>query len=400
MPILLLEDDPLVAELLILVLGNLAPWAQVKHCSTVAGAKAAWRPCMQLVICDRHLSDGSGLELVKLVRSQDRHLPIVMISAHSDRDAVMSAARLGVSEFIAKPLDIAMLQHRLTPLLTKLSPPLAKPAAKQSLSTWLTQCLSQPLKLPTALSVAAVLPLLELRDELSPQSLSRTWHNEIPLAARLLQLANGASLKRSGKPINQLSEAISTLGIEMSLSAAMALALDIRGALQEPRLIAQAQHFYTMAEQVADIARAMALSIGIHGGAIYSAGLLSRAGELAVIRALQDFINQGGQLQDAELTQALNQWSAPFGNRLKMQWGLALPMRELIGAVHQAPSYATQRALLIMHLAGLRVRSQLNTAAALRMLRQVGLDVEKWRSERLVVPALIADVIPPSTQSH
>lgn len=381
MDILLLEDDPLVAELIELVLGNLAPQAQVKHCQTVAAAKTAWQPSIQLVICDRYLSDGSGLELVKLVRSQTPSLPIVMISAHSDREAVIAAARFGVSEFIAKPLDIAMLQHRLTPLLTQLMAKQAAAKPKTLLSTWLNKNLNEKLKLPTALSLEAVLPLLEKSAALSPLELTRLWQHEIPLTARLLHLANGASLKRSGQPVNKLDEAISTLGVDLSLSTAMALALDIRGSLTEPSLLEQAQHYHASAEQVASIARAMALSVGLSGAQCYTAGLLSRAGELAVLRTLQDFINQGGQFNQQELTLALAKWSPEYGNRLKVQWGLPLPMRELIGAIHQVPSHATQRALLIMHLAALRVASGLNTPEALRMLRQSGLEIEKWWSK-------------------
>ena len=380
MDILLLEDDPLVAELMILVVGNLAPQARIKHCSTLAAAKAAWQPSIQLVICDRHLSDGSGLELVKLVRSQAPSLPIVMISAHSDREAVMAAARLGVSEFIAKPLSIPMLQQRLTPLLTRLIEQYNRVTQVQELGTWLSHTFTRDLKLPSALAPEAVLPLLENSADLSPQELARRWKNEIPLTARLMNLANGVSFKRSGKPINRVDDAISTLGVEMALAAAMALALDIRGSLQEPRLVAQAQHYHTTAEQVASIARAMALSLGLKGACFYTAGLLSRAGELAVVRTLQDFINQGGKLKDEELSLALAKWGPKYGNRLKVQWGLPLSIRELIGAIHQAPTHATQRPLLIMHLAALRVASRLNSPEALRMLRQAGLEVEKWQA--------------------
>ena len=378
MDILLLEDDTLVAELIELVLGNVVPKARVQHCTTVAAAKAAWRFNMQLVICDRQLPDGSGLELVQLVRSQAPHLPIVMISAHSDREAVIAAARFGVSEFIAKPLDMAVLQHRLAPLLAQLIEQQSHAKTATSLSAWLSKALQGPLKLPTALAVETVLPLLENSRLLSPQDLTRAWQQEIPLTARLLQLANGASLKRSGQPINRVDEAISILGVDLALAAAMALALDIRGSLQEPRLLEQARHYHASAEQVASIARAMALSVGLSSASCYSAGLLSRAGELAVLRALQDFINQGGQLSDEELALTLVKWSPEYGNRLKIQWGLPLPMRELIGAIHQAPSHATQRPLLIMHLAALRVASRLNTPEALRMLRQSGLNVDKW----------------------
>ncbi|MGO4998716.1 HDOD domain-containing protein [Oceanisphaera sp. W20_SRM_FM3] len=378
MDILLLEDDPLVAELIELVLGNLVPHAQVQHCSTLAAAKASWQPSMQLLICDRQLTDGSGLDLVKLVRSQAPELPIVMISAHSDREAVIAAARCGVSEFIAKPLNLSMLQQRLEPLLARLIQQQSQADLTVCLSSWLSQTLTGKLTLPSELALEAVWPLLEKSAELSAQDLARAWQNEIPLTARLLHLANGASLKRSGQPISRVDEAISTLGIDMALAAAMALALDIRGSLQDPRLLEQAQFYHTTAEQVASLARAMTMSVGLSSASCYTAGLLSRVGELAVLRALQDFINQGGKLADEQLPLAIAEWSPNYGNRLKIQWGLPLPTRELIGAIHQAPTHATQRPLLIMHLAALRVASRLDTPEALRMLRQAGLEVEKW----------------------
>lgn len=383
----MLEDELLVSELLELVLGNLAPNARIQHCRTVTAAKAAWRSDFQLVICDRHLADGSGLELVKLIRNQNTTQPIVMISDRSDRETVIAAARAGASEFIAKPLDVAVLQKRLTPLLARLIEQESQAKPKTSLHAWLSKTLMTKLKLPSELAPEVVLPLLEKSSELSPLDLTRAWQHEVPLTARLLHLANGASLNRSGKPVNRIDEAISALGVDMALATAMALALDIRGSLQDPRLLEQANFYQTTAEQVASIARVMAMTVGLNSASCYTAGILSRAGELALLRALQTFLNQGGELSDEEIPEIIAKWSSEYGNHLKVQWGLALPMRELIGAIHQAPTHVIHRSLLIMHLAALRVTSRLNTPEALRMLRQSGLEVEKWWQKKEKVEA-------------
>lgn len=383
MDILLLEDDPLMAELVELVLSGTLAGAKVRHTAQVSQAKAAWttQPA-QLVICDRHLQDGSGLDLVKLIRSEDKTTPIVMISAHSDRKAVVSAVHYGVSEFIAKPFDVNMLQQRLRPILKRLSSAGKDAPPMPELDAWLTRALADKLRMPSELAPESILPLLAQRNALSCSELARLWQKETTLSARLLNVANSASLKRSGKPLSRLDDAISALGIEMALRIAMAVALDITGSLNDERLVALALHHYSAAEQVASIARAMAISIGLDGLSCYTAGLLSRAGELSVLRTLQDFITQGGSLDESQITAQLAEWSPRYGNRLKQQWSLPLPVRELIGAVHVAPSHATQRSLLVMHLAGLRVASQLHTPEALRMLRQAGLDIEKWTSSK------------------
>ncbi|GGB43529.1 response regulator [Oceanisphaera marina] len=394
MDILLLEDDPLMAELVELVLSGTIAGAKVHHTAQVSQAKAAWKAQpAQLVICDQHLQDGSGLDLVKLIRSEDKTTPIVMISAHSDREAVVSALHYGISEFIAKPFDVIMLQQRLLPILQSLPNAGTGEPSKPELEAWLAQALAEKLRMPSELSPENILPLLAQSDELSCSELARLWQKETTLSARLLNVANSASLKRSGTPLSRLDDAISTLGIEMALRIAMALALDITGSLSDERLVAFALHHHSAAEQVASIARAMAISIGLDGLSCYTAGLLSRAGELSVLRTLQDFITQGGSLDESQITSQLAEWSPRYGNRLKQQWGLPIPVRELIGAVHVAPSHATQRSLLVMHLAGLRVASQLHTPEALRMLRQSGLDIDKWAPQKAEDTAAKAQIL-------
>lgn len=404
MDILLLEDDPLMAELVELVLSGTIAGAKVRHTALVSQAKAAWKAQpAQLVICDQHLQDGSGLDLVKLIRSEDKTTPIVMISAHSGREVVISALQYGISEFIAKPFDVNMLQQRLQPILKSLSHAGKNEPSVPELDAWMAQSLTDKLRMPSELAPENVLPLLAQSDELSCSELARLWQKETILSARLLNVANSASLKRSGKPLSRLDDAINTLGIEMALRIAMALALDITGSLSDERLVQLALHHHSAAEQVASIARAMAISIGQDGFSCYTAGLLSRAGELSVLRTLQDFITQGGSLDESQITSQLAEWSPQYGNRLKQQWSLPLPVRELIGAIHVAPSHATQRTLLVMHLAGLRVASQLHTPEALRMLRQSGLDIEKWAPQKEEDTAakaqVLADKIPDDTRN-
>lgn len=388
MDILLLDGDLLAAELIDTVLTGAMTGVQVRHATTIAAAKALWaKQPAQLVLCDWLLSDGSGLELVKLIRATDQLTPIVMMSAHTDREIVIAAARHGIKEFIAKPFDVTMLQHRLLPLLSavaasgSLESGLNKPTLPV-IQTWLEEALTKKLQLPSELDPGAILPLLPRSDELSAGELTHLWKTETLLSARLLNLANSASLSRSGKPIARLDEAISALGVDMALRCAMALSLDITASLHDQRLVEQYQLYLATAEQVAGVARAMAMSIGLDGLACYTAGLLSRAGELAVLRTIQNFITRGGEIKDTDIEPLIAQWGPHYGNRLKLQWKLPLPIREMIGAIHMTPTYTTQRALLVMHLAGLRVASKLNTPEALRILRQSGLDVEKWAAKK------------------
>ncbi|MGR7923114.1 HDOD domain-containing protein [Zobellella denitrificans] len=382
MNVLILEHHAPTAELLETVVMGLAPGLGVQLCGTIAEAVQAWhRYSPALVISEWSLPDGPGLTLVRRIRTQDKHLPILMISARSDKETVLAAARLGINGFIAKPFDVALLHQRLQPLLKTEAP--SGRAVPLSLDRHLAEAAEGTIRLPTDLEQEDVLALMERRQELSPAELARHWRGQATLSARLLDIANSASLGRAGKPIDKLEAAITAMGVEMALNQAFALSLDISRSLTDPRLAERAGFYLQQAEQVAAIARAMAISLGLEGGAFHTAGLLSRVGELGVIRTLQDFIRQGGTLSEQQIEDSLGRWAADYGNRVKIQWRLPLPLRELIGAVHLLKKNSTDRGPLLMYLAAMTVAGQQQQDEVRRLMRRVGLEPERWQRPSL-----------------
>lgn len=70
---------------------------------------------VQLVICDIHMPEMNGLELLKWIRSRDafKSLPMIIITASQEKSEVVEAAKLGVSHFLIKPFDVATLKDRI-----------------------------------------------------------------------------------------------------------------------------------------------------------------------------------------------------------------------------------------------------------------------------------------------
>jgi len=88
MRVLILEDDPWIADLLKQIVLSLRPGARVDCQVRVAGAISVWqREPAQLVIADWNLPDGSVTLLLQAVRSQDREVALVMITARADPHA-------------------------------------------------------------------------------------------------------------------------------------------------------------------------------------------------------------------------------------------------------------------------------------------------------------------------
>src|SRR5215207_10186821 len=63
-----------------------------------------------LVLCD--LSMPRGLELLQQLRErgpQFARIPLVLLTAHHDRESELAARRLGADDCLAKPVDFEML---------------------------------------------------------------------------------------------------------------------------------------------------------------------------------------------------------------------------------------------------------------------------------------------------
>jgi two-component system chemotaxis response regulator CheY len=72
-----------------------------------------------LVISDWNMEPMTGIELLRLVRSDDslKHIPFVMITAESKTENVIAAKEAGVSNYIVKPFNAETLKTKLTSVL-------------------------------------------------------------------------------------------------------------------------------------------------------------------------------------------------------------------------------------------------------------------------------------------
>lgn len=107
--VLLVEDDPLIADLLGEVLGATGHRVAIAH-SVAAALLAADRADFDLLISDIGLPDGSGHDLIRMLRSRlGRPILAVALSGYGmDRDLSASRAA-GFAAHLIKPIDVATL---------------------------------------------------------------------------------------------------------------------------------------------------------------------------------------------------------------------------------------------------------------------------------------------------
>lgn len=119
--VLIVDDQDFIRSLLRHILGVLG----CKQISDAADGHTAWEIIQDtspdLLIVDWEMSPMNGLELVQKVRhdklSPDKFLPIIMITAHSERPRIITARDSGVNEFVMKPVSARTLFSRLNAVI-------------------------------------------------------------------------------------------------------------------------------------------------------------------------------------------------------------------------------------------------------------------------------------------
>ncbi len=73
-----------------------------------------------LVITDIVMPNMDGYELIKNLRKINPKVKVIIISSHYDTDSLLKAIRVGVSDFITKPIDNLLFQNALLKVIKKL----------------------------------------------------------------------------------------------------------------------------------------------------------------------------------------------------------------------------------------------------------------------------------------
>jgi len=78
---------------------------------------------IDVIILDYAMETLDGIEFTRLVRtandSPNRHVPIIMLSAHSERSRVIEARNAGVTEFMCKPICAKDLFRRIVEVVDR-----------------------------------------------------------------------------------------------------------------------------------------------------------------------------------------------------------------------------------------------------------------------------------------
>jgi two-component system chemotaxis response regulator CheY len=119
--VLVVDDNPFMRNLVRGMLANIGVKKIFEAGDGIAALEMIRTVTPDVVVLDWPLLNGP--ELVRIVRSPGAFpmpdIPIIMLTAHGERWRILESAKLGVNEFLCKPVSAKALYDRLLSILLK-----------------------------------------------------------------------------------------------------------------------------------------------------------------------------------------------------------------------------------------------------------------------------------------
>ncbi len=68
---------------------------------------------IDIIISDINLPTTSGIEFIKDLRQNDKTIPVILLSAYTDKNYLLEAAKLKLVDYLTKPVDFKTLNNAL-----------------------------------------------------------------------------------------------------------------------------------------------------------------------------------------------------------------------------------------------------------------------------------------------
>ena len=124
--VLVVDDDQYMRKVIRTMLTAIGVKHVFEATDGAAGLQAIKQVSPDLVLVDWEMPLLDGPHFVRIVRSPGSfpvpHVPIIMLTGHGDRWRVIEAARVGVHEYLLKPVSTKALLERIVSLLTNPRP--------------------------------------------------------------------------------------------------------------------------------------------------------------------------------------------------------------------------------------------------------------------------------------
>ncbi|MFP4481449.1 MAG: HD domain-containing phosphohydrolase [Thermovirgaceae bacterium] len=104
MKVLYVEDDLRDTDLVVRAMAKRAPHIGIDNVTSIEEARKRLEGTRQydLVLADLHLPDGTGLDLLREIRTREIPIAVVILTGHGDEETVVSVIKAGADDYLPK----------------------------------------------------------------------------------------------------------------------------------------------------------------------------------------------------------------------------------------------------------------------------------------------------------
>jgi putative two-component system response regulator len=193
--VLVVDDSPFMLDVMVDMLTGRK--YEIKTATSVAEARIVLEQAdIDVIVSDMRMPEATGVDLMRWVQAQSKHIPFILVSGYSDADLIIEALNLGARSFISKPfagdalvrhVDDVLAGRRLDALRGRIVDHLEQ--ANRTLEARVKER-TRELQLVQAVTINALAQLAETRDPETGAHIERTRSYCKALALRLQKRAD------------------------------------------------------------------------------------------------------------------------------------------------------------------------------------------------------------------
>ncbi len=364
--ILVAEDE----ENILLALKTIArKHLQCDEVVTCENGQDAWEKLQaepfSLVISDWNMPLKTGFELLEDMRGNDhtRNVPMLLLTARSDKDSVISALQAGVNDYITKPFDKDILVQKAIKLLAKSVAATAQDVKIDAIQASPAMSVADEVikRIKSGENALPVLPELttkveELfqREEVELSDLVKVVQTDPGITSKLISISNSPQF-RGLSEIKGLDKAIARIGLKMTQNYVLVLAKRGLFKVDEPQYEAILNRIWQHSLATAACAQALAQKLAFNDAdSYYTLGLLHDIGKLLVLQTFSDIAKKRADATEQQCIDLMEQVHGEFGALLLTKWKFPSDYQQ-VARYHEDVDKAAQpnNALYVVALANL-----------------------------------------------
>jgi len=284
-----------------------------------------------LVISDWNMPKKTGFELLEAMRGneQTRDVPMLLLTARSDKTSVINALQAGVSDYITKPFDKDMLVQKAAKLLAKSvaanghavpeDSTQAAPAATVA-DEVIKRIKSGENALPVLPELATKVEELFRQPDVDLGELVKLVQTDPGITSKLISISNSPQY-RGLSEIKSLDKAIARIGLKMTQNYVLVLAKRGLFKVNAPQYEAILNRVWQHSLATAACAQALAQKLALNDpDGHYTMGLLHDIGKLLLLQTFADVAQKRPDATEQQCVELMGKYHGEIGALLLAKW--------------------------------------------------------------------------------